>query len=221
MQKDNIINLVVGAIATNCWIYKLNEEEAAVIDPGDEADRIILTLKENNLIPKYILLTHGHFDHIVALRELAAAFSPRPEIAIHRMDSEYLGPDAYKAHNLSIKAVKGSSLFIDAFWNDIPPADRLLEEGDTIGPFTVINLPGHTKGSAAYWDKEEKVLFTGDTLFKGNYGRTDLPGGSEKEMIESLSRLFKMDGKITVFPGHGEITTIEQESADIDTFPCL
>ena len=227
MQKNNIIHLVVGAIATNCWIYKLepqprsskisegsllDEETAAVIDPGDEAEIIISALKKNNLIPKYILLTHGHFDHIAAVPELAAAFNPRPEIAIHRLDSEYLGPDAYKAHSLSIKAAMGSTSFIDALWNNMPQPDRLLEEGDTIGPFTVLHIPGHTRGSIAFWDKNEKNLFTGDTLFKDDCGRTDLPGGNEKEMIESLRRLSAMDGNITVYPGHGDTTSIGQES---------
>ena len=213
MQKNNIIHLVVGAIATNCWIYKIDEDAAAVIDPGDEAEVIISALKKNNLIPKYILLTHGHFDHIAAVPDLEAAFNPKPEIAIHRLDSEYLGPEAIKAHTLSIKAAMGNTSFIDDLWNNMPPPDRILEEGGNIGPFTVLHLPGHTRGSAAFWDKNEKIIFTGDTLFKGDCGRTDLPGGSEKDMMESLSRLLKMDGNIAVYPGHGYTTTIEQERA--------
>ena len=218
MHKNNIIRLVVGAISTNCWIYMYGTstgspaDEAAVIDPGDEADVIISALKKNNLTLKHILLTHGHFDHIAALPDLISALNPKPEIAIHRLDSEYLGPEAYKSHRISILAATGNTSFIDDLWNNIPSQDRLLEDGDTIGPFTVLHVPGHTRGSAAFWDKSEKVLFTGDTLFKGDCGRTDLPGGSEKEILESLSRLLKMDGNITVYPGHGDITTIEQEN---------
>ena len=213
MPKKNIAGLTVGVIETNCWIYPLNESEAAVIDPGDEAGRIISVLNSLSLTPKFILLTHGHFDHIAAVPELASSFKTiKPQIAIHRLDSGYLGSDSYKNQSLSMKAALGSTSLLDVLWNDMPPPDILLEEGATIGPFTVLHLPGHTQGSAAFWDKEEGVLFTGDTLFAGNYGRTDLPGGSEDDIVLSLRRLFKMDGNILVYPGHGETTTIGQEA---------
>jgi len=212
MPEKNITCLVVGPISTNCWIYRIDEKNAAVIDPGDEADEIISALKESSLAPKYILLTHGHFDHIAALPELAKAFAEqKPQIAIHRLDAQYLGPDAFKAHSISIKAAMGSSSLIGDFENGLPSPDRLLEEGDTIGPFTVLHLPGHTQGSVAFWDKEAKVLFSGDTLFCGDCGRTDLPGGNEEQMIASLRRLFAMDADIEVFPGHGAQTSIAQE----------
>jgi glyoxylase-like metal-dependent hydrolase (beta-lactamase superfamily II) len=213
MKNKNIIHLTVGSIATNCWIYPLGEKNALVIDPGDEADLIISTLKKYDLVPAYILLTHGHFDHIGAVANLAAAFSQvKPQIAIHHLDSEYLGPDAYKAQSASVKAAMGDTSFIDSMWNDMPPPDLLLEEGGTVGPFTVLHLPGHTPGSAAFWDKEENVLFTGDTLFEGAYGRTDLPGGSEDAIVASLRRLFAMDAGIKVYPGHGNTTTIGREA---------
>jgi len=213
MPEKNITCLVVGPIATNCWIYRIDEKNACVIDPGDEADTIISALEGLSLVPKYILLTHGHFDHIAALPELASAFSAiKPQIAIHRLDSEYLGPEAYKAHSLSIKAAMGSTAFIDAFGKNLPPEDILLEEGATIGPFIVLHLPGHTQGSVAFWDKEAGVLFSGDTLFDGDYGRTDLPGGNEEQMIASLRRLFAMDANINVYPGHGGATTIGREA---------
>jgi glyoxylase-like metal-dependent hydrolase (beta-lactamase superfamily II) len=215
MQNNKITQLIVGPIATNCWIYQIDEKEAAIIDPGDEADKIIKTLKKINLVPRYILLTHGHFDHIIALPELAEAY-PYAIIAIHSGDSEYLGPDAYKSHELSIKAAMGMASFLSALWpgsqKGLPPPARLLTEGDTVGPFTVLHLPGHTPGSAAFWDKEAGVLFTGDTLFADGYGRTDLPGGNEQELFASLRRLFAMDTKITVCPGHGGTTTIGREA---------
>jgi len=212
MPEKNITRLVVGAIETNCWIYPINDKEAAIIDPGDEADRIISALKKLNLAPAYILLTHGHFDHICAVPQLIENLSPvRPKIAIHRLDASSLGPDAYKVHSVSVKAAMGSSSFIDTFWRDLPPADILLEEGSRLGPLTVLHLPGHSPGSAAFWDREEGVLFSGDTLFNYAYGRTDLPGGNEQAIFASLRRLFEMDGNIMVFPGHGDTTTIELE----------
>jgi len=211
MPEEKIINLTVGPIATNCWIYRFNGNRAAIIDPGDEADRIISTLLKSRLVPKYILLTHGHFDHICAVPYLAKAFSDKVKIAIHNMDSEYLGPNSFDVHKKSMKAAMGDTSLMDAFWTEMPPADILLEEGSIVGPFTVLHLPGHSPGSAAFWDKNEGVLFSGDTLFAGACGRTDLPGGSEKDMMASLRRLSEMDGSIKVYPGHGETTTIEGE----------
>jgi len=211
MSKENIIHLTVGPIATNCWIYPTGEGTAAIIDPGDEADVIISALEKASLVPEYILLTHGHFDHIAAVPQLVSAFSGKPKVAIHQLDSQYLGADAYKAHCVSVKVAMGSTDFIDAFWNDMPEPDCLLEEGSTIGPFTVLHTPGHTQGSVAFWDKDTSLLFTGDTLFKRGYGRTDLPGGNNIKIYESLNRLFTMNENIIVFPGHGGTTTIGQE----------
>ncbi|MCL2231258.1 MAG: MBL fold metallo-hydrolase [Treponema sp.] len=210
MPNKNIIQLTVGPIATNCWIYRFNADCAAIIDPGDEADNIIAALQNASLSPKYILLTHGHFDHIIAVPKLKAQY-PDAQIAIHGKDAQYLGPESFKVHERSVKYAMGSADFIDAIWENLPPADILLEEGSAIGPFTVLNLPGHTPGSSAFWDREAGVLFTGDTLFRSGYGRTDLPGGSNKEIFESLKRLFGMDGNIGVYPGHGEPTTIAEE----------
>ena len=212
MKNKNITRLTVGPIATNCWICPMDEKKALVIDPGDEADAIISALEKLDLSPAYILLTHGHFDHIAAVPQLVRFFTPqKPVIAIHRHDCDYIGPNAYKTHSPSVKAALGDTSFIDAAWRDFPPHDLLLEEGDTVGPFTVLHIPGHTMGSVAFWDKEEGNLFTGDTLFKGDYGRTDLPGGSEDAIYTSLGRLFSMDGNIKVYPGHGETTTIGRE----------
>jgi len=212
MKNRNVIHLVVGPIATNCWIYPHGEKGALIIDPGDEAALIISTLEKYDLVPEYILLTHGHFDHIGAVPDLAAAFSQaKPQIAVHRFDSDYLGINAYKTQSASVKAAMGDTSFIDAGWNDMPQAGRMLEEGDTVGPFSVLHLPGHTMGSVAFWDKEEGNLFTGDTLFESGYGRTDLPGGSEEQIFASLRRLLAMDADIRVYPGHGNTTTIGRE----------
>jgi hydroxyacylglutathione hydrolase len=259
MQEKKIHHIMVGNLATNCWIYPLDNvpgngqpdglTPCAVIDPGEEGGRIIAFLDQHKLFPAYIILTHGHFDHIGAVSAVAKEYrrrygdgaSSRVTIAIHAADAEYLGPDAYSAHNRSIKAIFGNSLNIETLLTNgessrpclhgydraseepkgvspllepQPGPDRLLQEGDTIGPFTVLHLPGHTPGSIALWDEKAEVLFTGDVLFCGGYGRTDLPGGNSKMLYASLMRLFAMNGGIQVYPGHDGITTIGQEARD-------
>jgi len=217
MQEKKMHHIIVSDFTTNCWVYPLDSAggtpgECAVIDPGGEGARIIAFLNQLQLAPRYILLTHGHFDHIGAVPALAAQYSSA-EIAIHAADAEYLGPDSYAVHCRSINAVVGETAYIDERWKDMPPPNRCLAEGEKIGPFTVLHLPGHTPGSIGLWDEQAGVLFSGDTLFYGNYGRTDLPGGSDAQLFASLKRLFAMDGGIRVYPGHGPATSIGREAA--------
>jgi glyoxylase-like metal-dependent hydrolase (beta-lactamase superfamily II) len=168
-------------------------------------------LGQFNLYPQYILLTHGHFDHLAALPELASAFTPPPVIAIHKGDASYLGHEALETHRKSFAAM-GAASYVDSLWKPMPPADRLLSDGDTVGPFTVIHTPGHTPGSACYYDEDAGLLFSGDTLFRDGYGRTDLPGGDWAALEKSLRLLLSMNGGIVVCPGHGSPTTIEEET---------
>lgn len=218
-MQEKIHHITVGFIATNCWIYPLDTGSAAdglspcaVIDPGEEGERIIEYLTRLNLFPTYILLTHGHFDHIGAVPALVVKYGS-PEIAIHAEDAEYLGPNSYPVHCRSFKAAAGDSAYINALWEEMPVPGRILAEGDEIGPFTVLHLPGHTPGSIGLWDKKAEILFSGDTLFCGGFGRTDLPGGSETQLLASLKRLFAMDGNIQVYPGHGPLTSMHYEAA--------
>jgi glyoxylase-like metal-dependent hydrolase (beta-lactamase superfamily II) len=210
--------LVVGALATNCWIYAWDTPaqgtgECAVIDPGADAEVIIARLERLNLRPRYIVLTHGHFDHIAGLPALAANYRDRPPVvAIHRDDKDYLGLRSRQTHLTSFAAAAGSAAYVNELWEDMPAATELLDEGSVIGPFTVLHLPGHTPGSAAFYDKKAKVLFSGDTLFRNGFGRTDLPGGSWPQLRGSLLRLFSMDADIEVYPGHEGTTTIGEEA---------
>ncbi|MDR2476361.1 MAG: MBL fold metallo-hydrolase [Treponema sp.] len=227
MEQKTISRIIVGDISTNCWMYPLSENSAdgqkippgfrgcALIDPGDESNSIITRLNQLKLVPLYILLTHGHLDHIAAIPALAAEYgrSNGCLVAIHQADAECLGPDSYPVHYRSITAAGGTAAYIDAHWKKMPPPDKTLKEGDGIGPFTVLHLPGHTAGSIGLWDREAKVLFSGDTLFYSDYGRTDLPGGNEAQLFASLKRLFAMDPDTGVFPGHGPSTSIGEEAA--------
>ncbi|MDR0409396.1 MAG: MBL fold metallo-hydrolase [Spirochaetaceae bacterium] len=211
--------IVVGALETNCWVVPLDSEqpEAAVIDPGADAELIIDCLERRGLYPKYILLTHGHFDHIAALPALYRRYSGggrSPQIAIGKDDLMYAGADSFDAHRASFAAA-GSPYYIDQLWESMPNAEITLEDGGSIGIFTVLHLPGHTQGSVGFLDKKGKRLYAGDTLFRGGVGRTDLPGGDSGALRSSLERLFKLDGDIDVYPGHGSATTIAREASGL------
>ena len=214
--------VVVGGIETNCWLYAPEDEPSGgrrpciVIDPGDEAALIVSRLRELNWAPEYIFLTHGHYDHLAALPDLLEAFKggdgPSPKIGIHRLDTNYLGKDAITAHRESFVAAGGNPAYVNARWKPLPEADLLFEEGNSADPFTVLHLPGHTPGSVGLYDEKAGVLFSGDTLFQGTWGRTDLPGGDETQIYQSLRRLLSMKGDIVVCPGHGPVTKIKEEA---------
>ncbi|MDR3335367.1 MAG: MBL fold metallo-hydrolase [Treponema sp.] len=214
IEDSDVEHIVLGALATNCWIIPLKGPSepryCAIIDPGADAPAIIARLKRRKLRPQYILLTHGHFDHIAALPDLVETFGPI-EIAIHRNDAAYLGPDAYRVHHTSFTAAAGDAALVDALWKPMPSPTVLIAEGNTLGPFTVLHLPGHSAGSVGFYDERKGWLFCGDTLFKNGTGRTDLPGGDEEHLATSLSRLLGMSGNIRIFPGHGPVSTLGQE----------
>ncbi|MDM8239054.1 MBL fold metallo-hydrolase [Pseudoflavonifractor phocaeensis] len=184
----------VGPIGTNC--YFLQDEESglmAIIDPGDDWDRILHQVKKAEGEVKYILLTHGHYDHTTAVPDLVKAL-PGVQVYIHQADANGAG----------------SQLFpLAAQVEDLNNYD----EGDTLslGSLTieVLHTPGHSKGSVTL--KVGDVLFTGDTLFCGSCGRTDLRGGSYEEIMESLKRLGELEGDFHVCPGHDRTSTLERE----------
>ena len=182
----------VGPIGTNCYILE-DEKKIAVIDPGDEAERILEVLEETEGTVEYILLTHGHYDHTTAVPELHKAL-PEAKIYIHQADANGAG----------------SRLFPLAGQVD---GLLLYDEGDSLplGSLTieVLHTPGHSKGSVTL--RAGDVLFTGDTLFAGSMGRTDRSGGDEEEIMASLKRLGELEGSFTVCPGHMQTSTLDQE----------
>lgn len=185
-----IHTIIVGPIETNCYIVEDEKsQKAIVIDPGGEAEKIISFLEKHPLKIQAMVITHGHFDHIGAIRKLKE--KTKAPILMHESD------------------VFGLSV------SDSPPADRFLKDHDNLEvgglKFEVIHTPGHTPGGISLYCKEEKILFSGDTLFAGNIGRTDLPYSSEEAMIKSLKKLLELPPETKVFPGHGKPTTIGRE----------
>ncbi len=197
--------VTVGDLEENCYLYACPEtREAVIIDPGDEAPRILETIQELQLVPKYIINTHGHFDHICAIDAVSAVY-PVP-LAIHAKDvplySDRLTSERF---GLPLPLVKRKP-------------DILLQEGDDLsfGTLTlqVLHTPGHTRGSISLLSPSYCV-FSGDTLFYRGIGRTDLPGGSYEQIEQSIrNKLYTLDDDLVVFPGHGQPTTILEEKSE-------
>jgi len=193
--------LVVGPIQANCYILGCERtKEAAVIDPGDDVDQILTALAKDELHLVYIINTHGHFDHTGANKPLKDATGA--ELLIHRADSPMITQQGRGA------AAWGMSI------ENSPPADRYIEEGDTITfgdiTLTVIHTPGHSPGGISL--VTDKIVFVGDTLFAGSIGRTDLPGGDYEGLLEGVrTKIFPLGDDVVVYPGHGPQTTVGQE----------
>ena len=196
--KSNIDNIV-----TNCYIIKDEEtNELMVIDPGGETNKIIdmINILEGNL--KYIYLTHCHGDHIGAVEELRNKKSGK--VLIHSDDYEGL---------------KNPEINLTGFMSELPisiEADARVNDGDLLHvgniEFRVIHTPGHTKGGSSLYSEKEQMLFSGDTLFKGMWGRTDLPTSSFEDIMKSINdKLLVLPDDTVVYPGHGIITKIIEE----------
>lgn len=204
----DIQKLEIGPLDACCYIISTKHSKAMIIDPGGDTEKITKYLDEKKIHPIIIINTHGHGDHIGGNKELKEKY-PDIQICIHNDDAEML-TDPFK--NLSLLGGKRYSS---------PPADRILNHDDKIifdeYVFRILHMPGHTPGGIGIYNASEfnggtQILFSGDTLFAGGYGRTDLPGGSHDLLVQSIKNcIFTLDEKTIIYPGHGPSSTVKVE----------
>ncbi len=201
-ERTELIAITVGEIATNCYfLIDTETKEAVIVDPGDEAGILTERIRSEEIRPSAILLTHGHGDHIFAVNDLIAAYPGIPVFA-HKAEREMLEDPK------QTRALFG----VDYTVKDV----CYIDDHDTVEAagfrFSVLHTPGHTRGSVCYYEKEEALLFSGDTLFRGSCGRTDFPGGSSSDLLTSLLRLrTEIPDDVRILPGHMADTTMEFE----------
>lgn len=198
-----VITLCVGELAENCYIIPTENNNAVIIDPGFDFEEIMYSLKQNGLTLKKILLTHGHFDHIMAVKELVDKTSA--EVYIHKLDEPCLTDTYVNLYN---------GFPNEAPFNKILTAN-LVQDNDKISQdnlnFIVLHTPGHSLGSCCYLCEEEKVMFCGDTVFRGSVGSTSFPFCNHDDLVKSLSKIKNLSGDYKMYCGHGPATTLEDE----------
>ncbi|MEX0568999.1 MAG: MBL fold metallo-hydrolase [Candidatus Njordarchaeota archaeon] len=191
MQVNKI---VVGPLRTNCYCV-FSGKEAIIIDPGGNKEKILRYVEGYNV--RAIVATHGHFDHVLEVEQIKR--ETKAPFMMHQADIDVM--DIFKEYFSG---------------GEIPKPDKFVDEGDVIEvgeiKLLVLHTPGHTPGSICIYDSKNKIVFTGDTLFKGAFGRTDLPFSDPQKIFDSLRKIFRLfTDDYIVYPGHGKSTTVGEE----------
>ncbi|MFZ2950490.1 MAG: MBL fold metallo-hydrolase [Desulfuromonadaceae bacterium] len=195
--------IAVGPLSVNCYIIACEQNrEGIVVDPGGDVEQIASLVRHHGLTIHTIINTHGHFDHMGGNRQAVEAFGAR--LLIHQADAPMLGRCVETARKFGLRG------------ENSPAADDYLVDGMDIYFGTcrlkVLHTPGHSPGGCCLYIEKERIIITGDTLFADSIGRTDLPGGSHEQLLESIrTKLFTLPDDVTAYPGHGPETTIGHE----------
>ena len=209
-MKYRVRKYATGLLSTNTWLISYEPHTAIVVDPGGQSSSLVQDLKELSINHIEIMLTHGHFDHTLGIPFLIEQF-PDYALWIHKADAFYLGNGSKMMHRKSFARLHAEYL-VDELKEDLPEPSGYLNEEECINGFSILHTPGHTEGSVCLWMKEDNILFSGDTLFFRSYGRTDLLGGNEAMIHQSLRKLFlTLPAETVVCPGHGPSTSIGDE----------
>lgn len=204
MGNIEIKRFVLGSVGTNCYlVWNKDTKEAVIVDPADHASKLQQELESHQLTLKAVLLTHGHFDHIMATNDLCRTYTV--PVYCHKEEVELL-EDATK--NLS--AYMGDSgAFTMTASHLVEDNEKLELLGQTI---EVLHTPGHTKGGVCYYFVQENCMFVGDTIFLESVGRTDFPTGNMNVLLQSIqSKIYSKHNEICLYPGHGPATSIGYE----------
>lgn len=196
-----IIGFPIGMVGSNTYLlYDEEQKDGAIIDPGGETKPLLQEIEKSEITVRYLLNTHGHFDHIAANAQLQSTFDV--PLGIHPADRDLL-LDGGGAPWFGLAYVPSPRPNIDLTEDTVLDLGRLRIE--------VLHTPGHTPGSVCLYVPAENALFTGDTLFANSVGRTDLPGGNAHQLTESLRKLLSLPRETTIYPGHGATTTLGRE----------
>lgn len=199
-------SLTLGELETNCYlVWNEASNDAVIVDPAASGDFIVEEVLKRQLEPSAIWLTHGHFDHVLGLLEVATAFNV--PIWMHADDTFLLA-----------KAADSAQHWLGITPDPVPPANQFWQDQDQLWVgdhrFTILHTPGHTPGSVGLYSAENELLISGDTLFKGTIGRTDFSYSNPAAMQTSLEKLLALPHSTLVLPGHGEGTTIRSEQSN-------
>ena len=205
-----------GPLQTNCYLYSSDSESLFIIDPADEAAAIEGEILACGLQPAAIILTHTHFDHILACGELIRRFGDLPVYA-HEAEQKYMGERGKRYQQEHLRSLIPQLLsYARESLESLPEVTSPFIHGDTVpgSSLQVIHTPGHTPGSVCLYDETAGILFSGDTLFRDSVGRSDFAGGSHETLVRSIrERLLPLPAGTVVYPGHGDSTTIGYEKA--------